>query len=97
MNIGAINQFNLQEAAKDPEVRQQQLEAVSKEFEAVLTATLLKEGLSSAKSMNPDEGDSTYKEFAYEQLAYHIGRQNVLNLSQQLTQQLNAIQPGESL
>lgn len=64
-------------------------DATCREFEAVLCSAMLKEALkSSATSVgDSDEADSgggTFMEFAWEQMAYHVGQQGVLGLSQTL-------------
>lgn len=72
----------------------EQLKQVSKEFEAVLTTALLKESLKNASKISGDDGDKgseTYKEFAYEQIAHHIGKQGVLGIADQLHQQLSEL------
>jgi Rod binding domain-containing protein len=71
---------------------------VSAEFEAVMTAALLKEGLAKAAASGAEEsegGSGTYMSFAYEQLAYHIGRQGVLGIADSITEQLGAL-PAEA-
>ncbi len=65
------------------------------EFEAMLTANILKEGLKSAMALNPDSesgANGTYMEMAYEQLAYFIGRQGLLGLTPHIAK--NATTPG---
>jgi len=76
-----------------------ELERISKDFEAVLTATMLKQGLSES-SVRWDEGDedqsgNTFKEFAYEQIAYAVGQQGVLGISDQIRDQLRSLKEGD--
>lgn len=75
--------------------RQEQLEGdklklrnACNDFEAVLTSTILKEGLNNAKEMGKVCGDdeeednagSKYTEMANEQMAYFIGKQGILGV-----------------
>lgn len=56
------------------------------EFEAVLTAQVIKEGLRSAQEAGKMEGEeeekgcAMFNEIAQEQLAYHVGKQGIVGL-----------------
>ena len=57
------------------------------EFEAVLTSTILKEGMNSAMEMNGDDrdnGSKTYMEIANEQMSLFVGRSGMIGLGDQL-------------
>ncbi|MDD3119231.1 MAG: hypothetical protein PHQ27_08640 [Victivallales bacterium] len=68
--------------------QQQELRRACNEFEAVLTAKMLKEGMQSAKELGGDEeedsGCAGFKDMAYDQLASFIGRQGMLGLGEML-------------
>ena len=61
-----------------------------RDFEAVMVSLVLKEGLKGAKEMSstPDEeeesGSSAFKDFAYEQMSYCIGKTGMLGLGDNL-------------
>jgi Rod binding domain-containing protein len=64
---------------------------VACEFEAVLTAAMLKEGLKSANQCGmgeEDQGSGTYMDIASEQMAYFIGRQGVLGIADRIVDSL---------
>jgi Rod binding domain-containing protein len=71
--------------------RNEQLQHIAREFEAVLTAAMLKEGLKGATDTGTDRedgGGSTYMDMTCEQLAYFIGRQGVLGIADQIVDSL---------
>jgi Rod binding domain-containing protein len=75
-----------------------QLDRVSRDFEAVLTATMLKQGLSQT-SLRWDDGEedqsaNTFKDFAFEQIAHVVGRQGVLGISDRIKEQLRRLEEG---
>ena len=75
----------------DPARREQILRELGKEFEAVLTAALLKDSLKGGSRLDAEDGEqegSQYMDFAYEQMAQFIGRQGVLGLADSLTAHL---------
>ena len=82
----------IQSVAQSPEAKaplreDQHLRDIAREFEAVLTAAMLKEGLKSATETGlggEDTGGSTYMEMTCEQLAYFVGRQGVLGIADQI-------------
>lgn len=76
-----------------------QVRHIAQEFEAVLVAAMLKEGLKSAAQTSvdgEDEGGSTYMELTCEQLAAFIGRQGVLGIADQIVQALDPEKKGIS-
>jgi Rod binding domain-containing protein len=77
--------------AADSPQREEHLRHVAQEFEAVLTAAMLKEGLKSANECGlgeKDEGSGTYMDIASEQMAYFIGRQGVLGIADRIVDSL---------
>ena len=72
-----------------------EIERVSREFEAVLTATMLKQGLSETSlrwdQEDEDQSTDTFKAFAYEQIAYAVGQQGVLGMADQIKEQLRSL------
>ena len=76
-----------------------QVRHIAQEFEAVLGAAMLKEGLKSATQTSvdgEDGGGSTYMELTCEQLAAFIGRQGVLGIADQIVQSLSPEMNGTS-
>jgi Rod binding domain-containing protein len=70
-------------------VKKEQLKEACQEFEAVLTGIILKEGMQSAQEMSKVEGSSDedrgsqmYKDMAYEQMAYYVGKNGMLGLGE---------------
>ena len=62
---------------------------LAKEFEAIMTAQIMKEGMKNASvrwDSEPGAPDShnQYMEIAFERLAYFVGRQGMLGLHQML-------------
>ncbi len=88
-SVSVINQEQLQ---RDQEIEDLTLKDTCKEFEAVLTSLIMKEGLKSAKGMGAeeetDEGSETYMNLANEQMAYFIGKQGTLGLADMLYSQI---------
>ena len=65
---------------------------LAREFEAVLASAMLKEGLVSARDEGDEEGGSgsgTYMDIAYEQIAYHIGKQGILGIADDIVRNMN--------
>lgn len=83
------NVENAQQADSEQNLRQ-----VSQKFETAFTSALLKEQLKSAFSVGSGEntaaGSDTYVNFASEQIARYIGRQNVLGLSEEIREDLQS-------
>ena len=79
--------------APDPESLR--LRQISREFEAVLTAAMLKDGLKSATTTWGDEesdaAQQTMMDFVHEQLAYHIGQQGVLGIANTVSERLEQL------
>lgn len=82
--------------AADPR-RDAQLRHIAQEFESVMVAAMLKEGLRSATSAGTDDGDnggSTYLDMTCEQLASFIGRQGVLGIADRIVDSLTPERSG---
>ncbi len=68
----------------------------AREFEAVFTATMLKQGLKSASQMSDkDSGNSSYMDFAYDQLGNYLGRQGILGIADSIYKQMIEFDQGE--
>ena len=77
--------------------RDQQLRDSCTEFEAVLTSTILKEGLNAAMEMNDedrDNGSKTYMELANEQMAMFVGRTGMMGIGEQIYNQVKLREGG---
>jgi len=78
--------------AKETDPQKLKLKQTCREFEAVMVSIVLKEGLSNAKEMGKvqgsdeeeDSGSKTFKEMAYEQMSYYIGKSGMLGLGDRL-------------
>lgn len=73
------------------EVQDKELREVCCEFEAVLTSQLLKEGMKSGQALGneeDDKGSEMFKEMAFEQIAYFVGRQGVLGIADHITESI---------
>ena len=60
---------------------------LGREFEGILLASMLKESLkNSAKTAQSEEdgASNAYMEMAFEQIAYYVGRQGLLGITDQL-------------
>lgn len=93
--IPAIGPLDSSRVTAQPE--EAQVRHIAREFEAVLVAAMLKEGLKSATRSGMDGGDeggSTYMEMTCEQLAAFIGRQGVLGIADHIVQSLSPEQNG---
>ncbi len=91
LNNGALEKMN--ELKSGQAGSERNLRNVSQKFETAFTSALLKEQLKSAFSMdgeNQAAGSGTYVNFAAERIARYIGRQNILGLSEMLTEELQA-------
>jgi Rod binding domain-containing protein len=89
MPISHVQPISIQRRPDDSREQERQLRQVAEEFEAVLTATMLKEGLKGtddAGGDSSDSGGSTYMDMTYQQLAYFIGRQGVLGIADQIVE-----------
>lgn len=89
MNVGGPSLNHLRGDLK-PEEQLRALSDLAREFEGVLVANLLKEGLQGASAMGTEDagsGTDTYLKLATEQMAYFVGRQGVLGIAEQLVQQ----------
>lgn len=67
------------------------------EFEAVLTSTILKEGMNAAMQMNGDDrdnGSKTYMEIANEQMALFVGRSGMIGIGDKLYNDIKMSQNG---
>ncbi len=90
----ALQVANTAQTSTDKEMSMKHLKEVALEFEATLTATVLKEGLKAADEINKNDsggGNDTYKNFAYEQIAYQIGKQGILGIADEI---VNSISPA---
>ncbi len=75
---------------KDPQ--RLRLKQTCREFEAVMVSIVLKEGLNGASEMGKlegvddgsDSGSKSFKDMAYEQMSYFIGKSGMLGLGDQL-------------
>ena len=96
-NIGAINtamihQFEgVKKSEKALSPKELELKRTCQEFEAVLTASILKEGLRSAQELSKGDGSdessssaNAYKDMANETMANFVGREGMLGLGDQL-------------
>jgi len=89
--ISAVGQAHSVSSPDPARPNEAQLRQVAREFEAVLVAAMLKEGLKSASQTSVDGdsgGGSTYMEMTCEQLAAFIGRQGVLGIADQIVKSL---------
>jgi Rod binding domain-containing protein len=83
---GLPNERSLEES--DP--KRAKLKEVCHEFEAVMVSIILKEGMGGAKELSAspedetDSGSETFKNFAYEQLSYCVGKSGLLGLGDQI-------------
>ena len=67
------------------------------EFEGMLVATILKQGLTSAiNEENQDSGNGMLREFALEQTARELGRTGAFGIADLLYQQLKPANPIEN-
>ena len=79
---------NQQLYESDPQHKK--LKETCREFEAVMVSLVLKEGLNGAKEMSAtpddeeDSGTKSFKQFAYEQMSYCIGKSGMLGLGDHL-------------
>lgn len=84
--------------AKEPAPVNPQLQQVAREFEAVFTAAMIKEGLRSAMKTGMGEedgqGTSTYMDMTCQQLADFLGRQGLMGIADNIVAQLANKQPG---
>lgn len=68
----------------DPEHKK--LRETCREFEAVMVSLLLKEGMAGAQEISAspedeeDSGTRTFKQFAYEQMSYCVGKTGMMGL-----------------
>jgi len=72
---------------------------MGREFEGILLATMLKETLKNASKMGQgEEGEkgNTYMDMAFEQLAYHLGRQGILGVADQIVGSSDRLEPKAS-
>tara|TARA_B110001469_G_scaffold68067_1_gene64883 strand:+ start:47 stop:385 length:339 start_codon:yes stop_codon:yes gene_type:complete len=86
------NQMAQRQIAEDLELRK-----ATTEFEAVLTSTILKEGMNSAMEMNSedrDNGSKTYMEIANEQMSLFVGRSGMIGIGDQLYRDIKLRQNG---
>ena len=95
-NISAVNNAMINqlegvtknEKALSP--KELKLKHTCQEFEAVLTASILKEGLKSAQEISKGDGGeesnsaNAYKDIANETMANFVGREGMLGLGDQL-------------
>ncbi len=88
----SINISKLDAVQRKEELQDLKLKDTCKEFEAVLTSLIMKEGMKSAKAMGGketiDEGSETFMNIANEQMAYFIGKQGTLGLADMLYSQI---------
>ena len=81
---GVPNEAELE--SLDPQ--RKKLKETCREFEAVMVSIVLKEGLGGAEEMgqtpgveeSEDYGSKTFKQFAYEQMSYCVGRTGLIGL-----------------
>jgi Rod binding domain-containing protein len=95
-NIGAINTAmihqleGVEKSEKALSPKELELKRTCQEFEAVLTASILKEGLRSAQELSKGDGSDSsssanaYKDMANETMANFVGREGMLGLGDQL-------------
>jgi len=79
-------------SAEDMELRN-----ACSEFEAVLTSTILKEGMNAAQQMNADDrdnGSKTYMEMANEQMAMFVGRSGMIGIGDQMYRDIKMRENG---
>ena len=89
--------MNQTKAQKKSSAEDMELRKATTEFEAVLTSTIMKEGLNSAMQMNDDErdnGSKTYMEIANEQISLFVGRSGMIGLGDQLYRDIKLRQNG---
>ncbi len=76
-----------------------QLRQVAKNFEEVLTGTLLKQGMESAKALADNEEEASsgaWKDMAWEQLSKHVASNMDGGLADAIYQSLKMQQGGQS-
>jgi len=92
-NYGQKTKAQQMSSAKDLELRN-----ACTDFEAVLTSTILKEGLNSAMAMNGDsdrdKGSQTYMELANEQMAQYVGKTGLIGIGDQLYRDIKIREMG---
>jgi len=87
------SKMNQRKMAEDMELKK-----ACTEFEAVLTSTILKEGLNSAMEMNGDNrdnGSKTYMEIANEQMSLFVGRSGMIGIGDQLYKDIKLREGGQ--
>jgi Rod binding domain-containing protein len=97
-NTSADNYAKLSANKKKLSAKDMELKNACTEFEAVLTSTILKEGLNSAMKMNDDDRDNgckTYMEIANEQMAMHVGRSGMLGIGKTMYEQMKLRAGGQ--
>lgn len=80
------------QAEFDSDPKRLKLKQACSEFEAVMFSLVMKEGLKGAEELgkvpgsetDEDSGTKTFKEMAYEQMFYHVGKTGMLGLGKML-------------
>ena len=83
----------------DAEPTREAVAEMGREFEGILLATMLKESLKNAAKMSQgEEGNkgNSYMDMAFEQLAYHLGRQGILGVADQIVGTADRLEPKAS-
>lgn len=83
----AISPVNTGDGAESGKTNSDALREVARDFEAVLTAAIFKESLRASGQIAEKEGSGGtegYRELAWQQLAYHIGRQGILGIADRI-------------
>ena len=95
-NIPELNNWLMPQQSSVEEYKKQlaedrELRHVSKEFEAIMVKTIMKQGMKSAREMGgsvEQDSSSKYQDMAYEQLAEYMGRNAGLGLSDMIYESL---------
>ena len=88
--IDAVNKAKAEKAEKQAETQEKILKNKTKEFESLMIAQIMKQGLKTARkiSESEDEPSNSYMDMAYDQLAEHIGKNSSFGLDQSIYESL---------
>lgn len=100
--MSQINQISdvPNEKLYESDPQHKKLKETCREFEAVMVSLVLKEGLNGAQEMSAspsdeeDSGSKTFKQFAYEQMSYCIGKTGMLGLGDHLYESMKGKLPS---
>ena len=76
--------------AREFQAKNDELRTATLEFETMMVAQIMKQGLKSARQIADNEGESSnaYMDMAYDQMAEHLGRNSSLGLGEAIYENL---------